>query len=155
MQAIAKVVTEAFLMVMAALSTPDTLKEFRIDAIGNDGYMGTMLVKRVDDGFTMYAEENNELKEFMTVKASKDNPQEYNIVALGDKKETVNFVKSIKQFSLEKLRKEKQLTMEIVDGTQVKLNRSGSIVYLTHNQQKRTYVIHGYEKPNKQSNESK
>ncbi|MBN1975037.1 MAG: hypothetical protein JW787_15455 [Sedimentisphaerales bacterium] len=155
MQAIAKVVTEAFLMVLAALAAPDTLKEFRMDAIGNDGYMGSMVVKRADDGITIYAEENNELVEFMTVKVSKDNPQEYNIVAFGNKKETVNFDKSIKQFNLEKLRKEKQLTMNISDGTQVKLNRSSSLIYLIHNQQKKTYVIHGYEQPKKETVESR
>ena len=149
MQMIAKVVTEAFLMVLAALSAPDSLKEFRMDAIGNDGYMGSMIVKRVDDGLTIYAEENNELVEFMKITVSKENPLEYNVVAFGNKKETINFEKSIKQFNLEKLRKEKDLSLEISDGTKIKLNRSGKLIYLTHNQQKRTYVIHGYEQPEK------
>ncbi len=155
MQAIAKVVTEAFLMVLAALSAPDTLKEFRMDAIGNDGYMGSMIVKRVDDGFTIYAEENNELVEFMTVKVSKENPLEYNVVAFGDKKETINFTKAIKDFSLEKLRKEKQLTLEISDDTKLKLNRSGSMVYLTHSQQKRTYAVQCFEQPKKETTQSR
>ena len=149
MQAIAKIVTEAFLMVLAALATPDTLKEFRIDAIDENGYMDTMIVHRTDDGFILYDEMNNELKEFMTIKVSKDNPQEYNVVAFGDKKETVNFDKSIKQFSLEKLRKENQLTLEIIDGTKIKINRSGSMVYLTQSQQKRTYAVQCFEQTKK------
>lgn len=148
---IAKVVTEAFLMVLAALAAPETLKEFRLDAIDSNGYMGTMIIKRVDDGLTIYAEENNELVEFMTVAASKDNPMEYNVVAFGNKKETINFEKAINQFSLEKLRREKQLTMEIVDGSKLKLNRSGSIIYLTNSPEKRTYIIHAYEKPTKET----
>ena len=155
MQAVAKVVTEAFLMVLAALAAPDTVKEFRIDALGNDGFMGSMVVKRVDDGFTIFAEENDKLVEFMTVRVSKDNPKEYNVVILGNRKETINFDKDIKQFSLEKLRKEKQLTLDISDGTEARLNRSGSLIYLNHNQLKRTYVIHGYEKPKKETVESR
>ena len=91
MQAVAKIVTEAFLMIVAALAAPEKLTEFRIDMIDNNGYMGTLVVKRVDNGFTFYAEENKELVKFMTVKVSKDNPQEYNVVALGDRKENPRY----------------------------------------------------------------
>lgn len=149
MQAVAKIVTEAFLMIVAALAAPEKLTEFRIDMIDNNGYMGTLVVKRVDNGFTFYAEENKELVKFMTVKVSKDNLQEYNVVALGDKKETVNFDKSINQFSLDKLRKENQLTLDIIDGTKLKLNRSGSNIYLTYSKSGRTYVVQCNEQPKK------
>ncbi len=155
MQMVAKVVTEAFLMVLSVLAAPQSLNDFRIDAIGRDGYMGTMIVKRTDDGFTLYSEENKELVQFMTVKVSKDDPNEFNIVAFGDKKETVNFNKSIQQFSLDKLRKENQLTMDIIDGSKIKMNRSGSIVYLTYSQTNRTSVVQCYEQPKKQSRDSR
>ena len=149
MQAVAKVVTEAFLMVLSVLAAPNTLTDFRIDAIDENGYLDTIIVRRVDDGFILYDEMNNELKEFMTIKVSKENPQEYNVVAFGNKKETINFDKSIKQFSLEKLRKENQLTLEITDGTKIKVNRSGGMVYLTYNKEKRTYAVQCFEQPKK------
>ncbi len=149
MEMVAKIVTEAFLMVLAVLSAPDVLTEFRIDAVSANGYMDTMIVRRINDGYELYDEMNNDLIKYMTIKVSKEKPGEYIVIThKGDKTESINPGKSIQKFNIKKLRTSVRQTLVATDDSRIKLNRSGCLAYLTSGQ-KMTFVIHCYNQ-NKQ-----
>ncbi len=151
MAVVAKVATEAFLMVLSVLAAPEGLTEFRIDAVGSNGYMDTMIVRRIENGFELYDDLNNERINYMTIRASKEKPDEYVVTThRGDKTENVNPSKSIQAFDIKELRTSERLALKTTDDSTIQLNRSGSLAYLALNQRGMTFVVHCYE-PNQPS----
>jgi len=58
MQAIAKIVSELFMLVLSVVSAPSDLREFRLDVIQNSGRVETMLVRRTDAGFVLLEQQD-------------------------------------------------------------------------------------------------
>ena len=147
MEAVARVFTEGVLMVLSVLAGPQSPR-FLIDAIGPNGYMDTMIVRGTDSGFELYDEMNGELRKYMTITASGQKPHVYTVVThRGDVEETVEPNAVIPDFDLAKWRRSRRLELEAVDGSRIRLNRSGRMVYLTPQGRGRTFAIHGYEAP--------
>lgn len=145
MEAVARVFTEGVLMVLSVLAGPQSPR-FLIDAIGPNGYMDTMIVRRTDSGFELYDEMNGELRKYMTITASGQKPHVYTVVThRGDVQETVEPNAVMPDFDLAKWRRSRRLELEAVDGSRIRLNRSGRMVYLTPQGRGRTFAIHGYK----------
>ena len=50
---VAKIVSELFMLVLAVVSAPSDLKEFRLDVIEHSGRVESLLVRRSDTGFIL------------------------------------------------------------------------------------------------------
>ena len=145
MTAVAKVVTDAFLMLLSVLAAPQSLHEYRIDAVSEKGYMDTMIVRKIQDGFELYDQVNHELVKYVTIQTSKEAPGAYDVIVHRDhKEETINPSDVIRDFDLMKLRTATQLTWTASDGSEIRLNRSGDIAYLTPQGRHLTFVVHCY-----------
>ena len=143
---VVKLVSELFMMVLCILAGPasekDMNKEILIDLIGERGYVDTMIVKRTDEGFTVYDEMNGKLVEVAKIQPVEDKEFVYVCTDVKGKKEVVNLPESIVDFKSMDLSKAKKDVLKLKNGLEIRLSRSHDIVYLTSVEQKRTYVVH-------------
>ncbi len=143
MMVASKVLGEAFWMVLAVLAAPQNVDEFRIDAIGRQGYMGTMIVCRVDQGFEVYDEMNGQRKKYMTIQASGEQPGAYVVHNLAkETEEIVNPSAICPKLDLAKLRTAELLVLAVQEGGRIQVNRSGDILYLSSEQARFTQAVH-------------
>ena len=141
-----KLVSELFMMVLCILAGPasdkDMDKEILIDVIGDRGYVDTMIVKRIDEGFAIYDEMNGKLVEVARIEPLEDKEHVYVCTDVKGKEGVVNLPESIVDFKSMDLSKAKKDVLKLKHGFEVHLGRSRDIVYLTSVEQKRTYVVH-------------
>jgi hypothetical protein len=142
MQAIAKIVSELFMLVLSVISAPADLKEFRLDVIQHSGRVETLLVRRKDSDFVLLEQQGDITVERGTIRHSEEKPSTY-FLKLGDTPEqTFDFAKGIHEFTVEGLQKSKTLDLKANDGVVIHLYRSGSAVYLTPENGRTTYACH-------------
>ena len=142
MQAIAKIVSELFMLVLSVVSAPSDLTEFRLDVIQNSGRVETMLVRQTDTGFVLLEQQNDKTIERGTIRLVEGRPATYSL-KLGDAQEQIfDFTAGIQDFSVEALQKSKTLDLKANDGVVIHVHRSGSAVYLTPENGRTTYACH-------------
>ena len=142
MQAIAKIVSELFMLVLSVVSAPSDLKEFRLDMIQNSGRVETMLVRRTDAGFVLLEEQGDKPIERGTIRRVEGKPGTYSL-KLGDAPEQeMDLAAGIQGFKQEELQQAKTLDLKAGDGVVIHVNRSGSTVYLTPEKGRTTYACH-------------
>lgn len=146
-----KLVLEFFMIVLCILAGPfgeeDMDKELVVDLIGERGYMDTLIVRHADAGFAVYDEMNGKLVEVIRIQPVKDKKLAYVCTDMKGKKETVNIPQSIVDFKSMEIGKTKRDILKLKDGSTVRLDRSGDVVYLTPMVQKRTYAVRKRGKP--------
>lgn len=142
MEAVVRVVTEFFMMILCVTSAPVDQQEVRIDVIGDGGYVDTMVVRREKVGFTVYDEMNGKLVKLATI-VPKDGAE--NVFVCTDQKgksETVDLAGGIKGLNVLELRTKARLRLKTTDGRSIALDRSKDVLFLTPSALKRTYVVH-------------
>lgn len=142
MEAVIRVVTEFFMMVLCVTSAPVDQQEIRIDLINDRGYVDTMIVRREEVGFTVHDEMNGKLVKFVTI-VPKDGAE--NVFICTDHKgrsETVDLAQGIKGLDLSKLRTAPRLRLDTTDGETIAIDRSGKVRFIKPDGQKQTYVVH-------------
>jgi hypothetical protein len=142
MQEIAKILSEMFMMVLSILAAPEDLKEFRLDLIQHSGRVETIVVRRTDAGFNLHQEREGKLVESGTLRPLTGKKDAY-VLKLGDAPEQAfELGASLKDFTLEGLRKATKLDLQASDGGVVHVARSGGAVYLTPEKGRSTYACH-------------
>ena len=142
MQAIEKIVSELFMLVLSVVSVPSDLKEFRLDVIQNSGRVETMLVRQTDTGYVLLEQQGDKTIERGTIRPVEGKPATYSL-KLGDVlKQTFDFAAGIQGFTVEGLQKSKTLDLKVSDGVVIHVHRSGSAVYLTPEKGQTTYACH-------------
>ena len=142
MTPVAKIVTDLFMMVLSVLAAPADMKEFRLDVVQHSGEVETVIVKRTESGFTLFQQQGEKLVEAGTIVAAKGKQNVY-VLKLGDVPEqTFDLAASVKDFSLDGLRKATTLDLKANDGVAIRLRRSGGAVYLTPERSRVTYACH-------------
>jgi hypothetical protein len=142
MEAIARVVTEFFMMVLCITSAPVNQQEIRIDVVEARGYLDTMIVRREKVGFTVHDEMNGKVVKFMTI-VPKDG--EENVFVCTDhkgKSQTVDLTQGIEGFNVQRLRTASRLRLHAADGVKITVDRSKKVLFITPDKLKRTYVVH-------------
>ncbi len=142
MEIAAKIVTEFFMMVLCVTSAPADQQEIRIDVVGAQGYVDTMIVRREDAGFTVYDEMNGELVKLMTI-IPKDGAE--NVFVCTDhkgKSETIDLAQAVKGFNSSYLKTKPRLRLKTSTGERIAVDHSKDVVFLTSSTLKRTYVVH-------------
>ena len=142
MQAIAKIVSELFMLVLSVIAAPSDLKEFRVDLIQQAGRVETMIVRRTDTGFVLLEQQGDKVVERGTIRPVVGKPATYSL-KLGDVPEqTFDFAAGIQGFTVEGLQKSQTLDLKAGDGVVIHVHRSGSAVYLTPERGRMTYACH-------------
>ena len=142
MTPVAKVVSDLFMMVLSILAAPSDMKEFRLDLIQQSGQVETVLVRRTDAGFSWYEQRGEQWIERGTIRPSADKKDVYLLKLDNAPEQTFDFPASLKDFSLEDLRKATRLDLKATDGVVIYLRRSGGAVYLTPQNGRTTYACH-------------
>ncbi|MBE3095977.1 MAG: hypothetical protein IMZ44_02460 [Planctomycetes bacterium] len=143
MTPVARIVSDLFMMVLSILAVPSDVKEFRLDLIQHSGQVETVLVRRSDAGFTWYDEQKGEqLVERGTIRPAADKKDVYLLKLDNAPEQTFDFPASLKDFSLEGLRKATRLDLKATDGVVIYVRRSGGAVYLTPQNSRTTYACH-------------
>ena len=142
MSAIARVVTEFFMMVLCVTSAPIDQQEVRIDVVGDRGYMDTMIVRREEVGFTVHDEMNGKLVQVGTIVPKDGAEGTFVYTDLKGKSETIDLLEGIQSLNLSDLRTKARLRLKATDGVSLSLDRSKNVIFITPNKLGRTYVIH-------------
>ncbi len=142
MSAIARVVTEFFMMVLCVTSAPVDQQEVRIDVVGDRGYMDTMIVRREKVGFTVHDEMNGKRVQIGTCVPKDGAEGVFVYTDLKGKSETVDLLKGIEALTLSDLRTKPRLRLKTIDGMSIALDRSKNLTFITPIRVGRTYVIH-------------
>ena len=142
MEAVVKIVSEFFMMVLCVTSAPVDQQEIRIDLLGSRGYVDTMIVRREEVGFTVHDEMNGKLVKFMTIVPKDGAENAFIVTDVKDDSETVDLAQGIQNLSVSKLRTEPRLRLKATDGESIAVDRSGNVTFITSGQQKQTYVVH-------------
>ena len=141
-----KLVSELFMVVLCILAgssgDKDLEQEILIDVIGDRGYIDTVIVKRMDEGFAVYDEMGKELVEIGRIQPLGGKDYVYVCTDAKGKEEVVNLPQSIVDFKSMDLSKANKDVLKLKEGNEIRLSRSRDIVYLTPVLQKRTYVVH-------------
>ena len=142
MQAIAKIVSELFMLVLSVIAAPTDLKEFRLDVIQQSGRVETMVVQRVGAGFALLEQRGDTLVERGSIRPVPGKDAAF-ALKLGDGPEQVfDFAAAFQGFSLDGLRKAQTLDLKAADGVAIHVQRSGHVVYLTPERGRVTYACH-------------
>jgi hypothetical protein len=142
MEAVARVVTEFFMMVLCVCSAPVDQQEVRIDLLGDRGYVDTMIVRREEVGFTIHGRRKRKLVKLATI-VPKEGAE--NVFVCRDEKgnsETIDLAQGIEGLNVSELRTKDRLRLKTTDGGSIALNRSKDVLFLTPSVLKRTYVVH-------------
>ena len=142
MAAIAKIVSELFMLVLSVVAAPSDLKEFHLDVIQHSGRIETMIVRRTETGFMLLEPQGDKAVEKGTIRPMVGKRATYSL-KLGDAPEqTFDFATGIQGFSAVGLQKAQTLDMKASDGVVIHVQRSGSAVYLTPERGRTTYACH-------------
>ena len=142
MAMVAKIVSELFMLVLAVVSAPSDLKEFRLDVIEHSGRVESLLVRRSDTGFILLDVKDGKAVEHGTIRAVEGKPASY-VLKLGNTPEqTFDFSSTLPGFRLAELQKAQALDLKASDGVGIHVQRSGSAVYLTPDKGRITYACH-------------
>ena len=139
MQAIAKLVSELFMLVLSVVAAPSDLKEFRLDVIQHSGRVETMIVRRTDAGFMLL---DDKAVEKGTIRPVAGKPATYSLQLGEAPEQTFDFAAGIRVFSVVGLQKAQTLDLKASDGVVIHVQRSGSAVYLTPERGRTTYACH-------------
>ena len=139
MQAIAKIVSELFMLVLSVVAAPSDLKEFRLDVIQHSGRVETMIVRRTDAGFVLL---DDKAVEKGAIRPVAGKPATYSLQLAGAPAQTFDFAAGIQGFSVADLQKAQTLDLKASDGVVIHVQRSGSAVYLTPERGRTTYACH-------------
>jgi len=139
---VAKLVTEFFMMVLCVTSAPVDQQEIRIDVIGHQGYIDTIIVRRQEVGFTVYDEMNGKLVKFATIMPKEGAKNVFVCTSVKGKSETINLLQAIPGLKLSELRSKSRLRLKTTDGVAIAIDRSKNVVFMTPDGLKRTYVVH-------------
>ena len=136
------VVSDLFMIVLSILAAPSDMKEFHLDLIQHSGQVETVLVRRTDTGFIWYDQTGEKLIERGTIRPAADKKDVYLLKLDNAPEQTFDFPASLKDFSLENLRKATRLDLKANDGVVIYVRRSGGAVYLTPQNGQATYACH-------------
>ena len=142
MTPVVKVVSDLFMMVLSILAAPSDMKEFRLDLIQHSGQVETVLVRRTDAGFSLFEQRGEQLVERGTIRPAADKKDVYLLKLDNAPEQTFDFPASLKDFSLEGLRKATRLDLKATDRVVIYVRRSGGAVYLTPKNGRTTYACH-------------
>jgi len=142
MTPVAAVVSELLMMVLSVLAVPTDMKEFRLDVVNHSGHVETLLVKRTDEGFTVYDQREERVTEWGTIRPAGSKKDVYLFKQGNAPEQTLDIAASIKSLSLEGLRKATKLDLKASDGVVIHVARSGVVVYLTPEKGQATYACH-------------
>jgi len=123
-----KLISELFMIVLCIFTSPfnqdeSKTEEIRIDLIGKRGYVDTLIVKRIGEGFAVYDEMNGKLVKGAIIQPVKDKKYTYlckdltpnqSLTNSEDGNELVDLPKSIINFETLKLEKKKKETLRSV-----------------------------------------
>jgi ATP-dependent Clp protease adapter protein ClpS len=142
MTAVAKIVSELFMLVLSVIAAPSDLKEFQVDLIQHSGRVETMIVRRTDVGFSLLEQQGDRLIEKGSIRPVAGKPSAFTLT-LGDVPEqTYDFAAGIQGFTVEGLQKAQTLDLKAGDGVVIHVHRSGTAVYLTPERGRMTYACH-------------
>ena len=142
MTSIANIVSDLFMIVLSILAAPSDMKEFRLDLIQHSGQVESVLVKRTDTGFIWYDQMGEKLIERGTIRPAVGKKDVYLLKLDNAPEQTLDFPASLKDFSLDGLRKATRLDLKATDGVVIYVRRSGGAVYLTPQSSRTTYACH-------------
>ncbi|WP_339748159.1 hypothetical protein [uncultured Rubinisphaera sp.] len=142
MEAVARVATEFFMMVLCVNAAPADQQEIRVDVVGNQGYVDTMIVRREEVGFTVHDEMNGKLVRFLTIVPKDDAENVFVCTDHKSKSETVDLHQGIEGLNVSHLRTKPRLRLKATGGMNIAIDRSKEVVFITPDKLKRTYVVH-------------
>jgi len=142
MQLIARVITDFFMMVLCVVFAPVDQQEFRIDLVRDRGYADTMIVRREDGGFGIYANKKGELAKHATITPKEGEAGVFIVTDAKGQSETVDLAQGIKDFDLEQLGARERLQLKTLDGDGITVQRSGKVTYITVDKSGDTFVLH-------------
>ena len=142
MEAIARVVTEMFMMVLCVTSAPVDQQEIRISVVEDRGYSDTMIVRREKVGFTVHDDMNGKLVKFMTIVPKDGAENAFVCTDHKGKSQTVDLTQGIEKLNVQKLRTKARLRLKATDGVSIAVDRSNSVTFITPDKLKQTYVVH-------------
>jgi len=142
MTSVAEIVSDLFMIVLSILAAPSDMKEFRLDLIQHSGQVESVLVRRTDTGFIWYDQMGDKLIERGTIRPAVVKKDVYLLKLDNAPEQTLDFPASLKDFSLDGLRKATRLDLKATDGVVIYVRRSGGAVYLTPQKSRTTYACH-------------
>ena len=142
MEAIARAVTEFFMMVLCVTSAPVDQQEIRISVVADRGYMDTMVLRREEVGFTVHDEMNGKLVQIGTIVPKDGSEVAFIYTDLKGKSETIDLLRAVQDLNLSDLRTKARLRLKATDGASIALDRSKNVTFITPDKLGRTYVIH-------------
>ena len=142
MVTVAKLVTELFMMVLCVHVMPPAQQDLRIDVVDDRGYVDTMIVRNLEEGFAIYDGEPGKTDEIIRVHPVQGQAAEYTVVEPHGEKSVLRLAEVIPELAKTNFADVKTVDLKAKDSTVIKVRRSGSVVYLTPLNGKRTYVAH-------------
>ena len=134
-------VSQFLIIILCMVSKPIHDTELRIDVIDEKGYEKSILVNPVKDGFSVYELKNENLYEMGTIYPFKKEEQVYICKNTKNEKILIDLTALVKNFDLEDLKTTLQMTIQLAEDSKMALARSGSLMYLTPLNERRTYVV--------------
>ena len=142
MNFVTELLTDLFIIMLCVTSAPADQQEIRIDVVGNQGYMDTLLIRREKVGFTVHDEMNGKWVKFVTI-LPKDGVD--NVFISTDHKgrsETIDILQGIPSLKLSDLKTKNRLRLKTKNGEKIAVDRSKEITFITPEKLKRTYIVH-------------
>lgn len=142
MMAVVKLVSEIFMLVLCIFMGPAEQKQVRIDLIAENGYMDTLIVRRVEGEIHVLDEVDGKRKRVGTIRLDAEQPYVYHCEMRGKEQEKVDLGDAIPDIKELEPVKIKQKILKLKDGARIQMSRSGKVLYLTVKGEDRTYAIH-------------
>ena len=138
MTAVAESISLFGLFILGCFFGPADKAEFRVGIIEETGYVGTLIVRRTEDGFDLFSSDNGELRKGATV--SRDAENEAVLIWEGDgHKERLDTAPLTAR--LKPLEDDRPQTLSLV-GDKIKVSKSGGVIFVDQEGERKTLVIH-------------
>ena len=142
MSAIPMAVTEFFMMALCILSAPVEEQVIRVDVVGREGFIDTLIVQRSDEGFTVYDDMNGKLVKFAVVQPQEGSKGVSLCTDLKGRQEVVDLSDAVAGLNVSERRAESKVRLKTTDQVSIKVDRNGSVSFLKAEPMNHTYVVH-------------
>jgi len=141
MNPVAQALSELFMMVLCVTTAPVEQQKIHVDLLTDGRYSTALVVRRGDTGFSIYKERKGKLVELGAF-VPKKGVENVFIFKEGSKRETIDLANGIKEFDLADLKSARRLRLKANGGSNISVDRSGGVTYITIERGKKTYVVH-------------
>jgi len=130
------------MMVLCILSAPADQRVIRVDVVGREGYIDTLIVRRSDEGFTVYDDMNGTLVKFAAIQPQEGSEGVFVCTDLKGNRETVDLSDAVPGLNVSQLRTESKVRLKTKAQVSIKIDRSGSVGFLKAESMNNMYVVH-------------